>query len=355
MKVAILTQNKKIEIKNINIPQIKEDECLIKIKNVGICSSDIQRGFGGGAYFYPLIMGHEMSGEVSKIGENVEGFDIGDKVGIFPLLPCFKCDFCKQKKYVRCKSYSYYGSRTNGGYAQYLNIKSWNLIKIDQKLNFKDIACLEPMSVALHCLKRVGLYENNINNLSIVIIGAGFLGLLAAQILKIKFPNHKLTVIDRNDFKLNIAKKYSDQTFLLDTKESWKNFLDDENRNNFDIAIEATGVPESFINSIELTKEGGKCLWMGNITNDLSIDKKIISSILRKEIKIIGTWNSDYDPDAKTDDWRESIDLIKNYNVSPSQLITHYINLDEIPSYITKLYKHKNREKEFKSIKVMMQ
>lgn len=353
MKAAILTANQKIETKDTDIPKISEDECLVKIKNVGICSSDIQRGFGGGAYFYPLIMGHEMSGQIEEVGSKVKNLKQGDKVGIFPLLPCFKCESCKQKKYVRCKDYSYYGSRRNGAYAEYLNVKSWNLIKIDQDLDFRDIACLEPMSVSLHCLKRLEL--NNKDSKNIIIIGAGFLGLIAAQIIKIKFPNYKLTVVDRNSFKLDIAKKYSDETILLKDQKGWQSFLNEDGANNFDIVIEATGVPFSFVNAIDLTKEGGKCLWMGNITDDLSINKKTVSSILRKEITILGTWNSDYDPDGKTDDWRESVDLIKNHGVNPSKIITHYIKLQEVPEYILRLYNHKNRIGKFNSIKVMIE
>jgi L-iditol 2-dehydrogenase len=353
MKAAILIANQKIKIKDTDLPKISADECLIKIKNSGICSSDIQRGFGGGAYFYPLIMGHEIAGQIEEAGAAVSSLKPGDKVGVFPLLPCFKCEPCKQKKYVRCKDYSYYGSRRNGGYAEYLNVRSWNLIKIDKDLDFRDIACLEPMSVSLHCLKTLGLNDKDLKN--IIIVGAGFLGLIAAQIIKIKFPNYKLTVVDRNSFKLDTAKKYSDETILLKDQKEWQNFLNKDAANNFDIVIEATGVPFSFVSTIDLTKEGGKCLWMGNITGDLSINKKTVSSILRKEITILGVWNSYYNPEEKTDDWREAIDLIKNRGVKPSEIITHYIKLQEVPDYLLKLYNHKNRIEEFNSIKVMVE
>ena len=352
MKAAVLTKNQEIKIRDLDIPETNSDECLIKIRNVGICSSDIQRGFGDGAYFYPLIMGHEMSGEITKIGSSVKDFNIGDKVGIFPLLPCFKCDSCQKRKYVRCKEYGYYGSRKDGGYAEYLNVKSWNLIKIDSKLDYRDIACLEPLAVSLHCLKRLEIDDSK--KLSIAIIGTGFLGLIMMQILKTKFPNHKITAIDRNQFKLDIAKKYSDQTLLLDNEEAWQTFLENEGNNGFDMVIEATGVPKSFNNSIKITKEGGKCLWMGNITDDLTIDKKTVSSILRKELKVIGTWNSDYDPKEQSDDWRDSINLMMNHSIKPSEFVTDFIELEEVPNYLRKLYDHKNRKSTFNSIKTMV-
>lgn len=353
MKSAVLTSNQKIEIKDIKPPIIEKDECLIEIKNVGVCSSDIQRGFENGAYFYPLIMGHEISGEVKETGEGVIDFKEKDRVGVFPLLPCFKCEPCKVRKYVRCRNYSYYGSRRNGGYTEYLSVRSWNLIKMDNNLNYRDIACLEPLSVALHCVRRLRItYEDP---KEVLIIGSGFLGLIISKIIKITLPHCNLTIIDRNSFKLNIAKTHSDKIFLIENKKQWKEFLNQRSEKNFDIVIEATGEPSSFVNAIKLTKEGGQCLWMGNITNNLLIDKKTVSSILRKEISILGAWNSDYNPNNVMDDWNEAINLIKKHRINPSKFITHYIKLDEIPEYLNRLYKHKNRITQFNSIKIMVE
>ena len=79
--------------------QINADECLVKVKVCGICSSDIYRAFENGAYFYPIIIGHEISGQVLKTGKSVKTFNIGDMVSVFPLLPCFNCHSCNLKKY----------------------------------------------------------------------------------------------------------------------------------------------------------------------------------------------------------------------------------------------------------------
>ena len=83
MKAAVLEKNKTIKLKYLNPPRIQKNECLVRIKYAGLCSSDIQRGFFNSSYFYPLIMGHEISGIIDTVGANVKGFKKGDKVESF--------------------------------------------------------------------------------------------------------------------------------------------------------------------------------------------------------------------------------------------------------------------------------
>ena len=131
-----LVKNSKFKLREFKSIKLKDDECEIKVKSVGICSSDIERGFNRGAYHYPLVMGHEISGIVTKTGVKIKKIRVGDRVTVFPLLPCFKCSQCGQKNYVSCLNYQYYGSRNNGGYIEYMNIKEWNLIKINKVYKF---------------------------------------------------------------------------------------------------------------------------------------------------------------------------------------------------------------------------
>ena len=87
MKAVVLKKNKSLVVEDKQLDALNHKKCRIKIHNVGLCSSDIERSFRNGAYFYPLIMGHEISGEISEIGKKVDNFTIGDRVAVFPLLP----------------------------------------------------------------------------------------------------------------------------------------------------------------------------------------------------------------------------------------------------------------------------
>jgi len=351
MKTVLLQANKLLNLSEINIPHIGPDECLINVKVCGVCSSDIYRAFENGAYFYPLTMGHEIAGQITEIGEKVKNFKVGDSVSVFPLLPCFDCKYCKLKKFATCNNYKYYGSRNAGGFSEYISIKEWNLIKID-KIGYRNGAFLEPLSVVIHGLKKSSLLNKNqtFQKKKICVIGAGFLGLLMSEIIHNKLENSEIHVIDKNQFKLDhlsFSKRII--THCLSDSDKWNKFSEN-NKNRFDYIFELTGNEINFSRSILLSKANGKILWLGNIQNDLLLDKSLVSSILRKELKIIGSWNSQFKHDDD-DDWVDAIQLIEEGSVDPSKYITQLISLEELPIVLEKMYNHKSRVEEHRYIK----
>lgn len=353
MKRAVLIKNGDIKTQRFTMPKLLDDKCRIKVHTAGICSSDIHRGFGNGAYFYPLVMGHEIAGHVVECGKKVNKFFVNDAVSIFPLIPCKRCNFCMNKEYMRCNNYNYYGSRCDGGFAQFIDVNEWNLVKIPKKINLTDAALLEPMAVCVHALERLQLTNRNLDysKKKVAVLGAGFLGLIICDILKYYFPDLEITLIDRNESKLNIAKNNNINTYYLN-KNSLKKDFNIKFKDYFTEVIEATGTSEGFITSINITKPGCKTLWMGNITTDLIIEKNLVSKILRKELNIIGTWNSIYQGNFECD-WSKSIEIMKN-GYKPSKLISHIINLEQIGDVIKKMFLHKKRKKHFDCLKVVV-
>ena len=134
VKSAVLEKNQKVTIKDLPQEKLLPSECEVKIEAAGLCSSDITRGYGGTAYFYPLVMGHEFVGKIIQTGKSVKRFDKNDTVSAFPLIPkCIhslkkvKCENCKNKNYNLCNNYSYYGSRIDGSFCEILDVYEWNL------------------------------------------------------------------------------------------------------------------------------------------------------------------------------------------------------------------------------------
>jgi L-iditol 2-dehydrogenase len=350
VRSAVLETNQKIVVKDLPEEKLLATQCQVKIKAAGLCSSDIARSYGGSSYFYPIVMGHELAGEIIQVGDDANHqFSIGDKVCIFPLIPCFKCSSCEQKIYALCKDYSYYGSRRNGGFAERLNVNHWNLLKMPDGASFEDCALVEPTAVALHAVEKLNLNSKSISQ--ICILGAGFISLMAVQIINEFYPQCRVTIVDRNKYKLDIAKKYSSVSKWVGNLKSWDNFLI-ENENKFDNVVELVGDPKTFTAALHIASQTGKVVWAGNISDDLEISKLQVSSILRKELTILGTWNSIFKGE-KTCDWKRTLNLISK-GLKPSELITSKINLEQIDEILGKLYAHKNREKEFMTIKVMV-
>ena len=348
-RAAVLVQNAVIELQSRAPIELANDEVEVAISRAGVCSSDIERGFNEGAYDYPLVMGHEIAGTVSAVASDECNFDVGQRVAIFPLLPCFVCGSCKAKKYALCKDYSYYGSRRDGGFATHLGVRRWNLMKLPDEVSMDDAALVEPTAVVLHAIRKLKLSSNS---RQVCVIGAGFLGLLAVMYIRHKFPDCAITLIDRNDYKLEVVSDVGVTGVMLDGDDVWADYVDAKG-STFPKVIEFVGNPDTFRRSIELCEQGGMIVWVGNISGNLVLPKAMVSAVLRKELSVFGSWNSFYKGDLQCD-WQDAIDLMVE-GFRPSKLVTTRISMDELQHNLQRLHNHKMRKSEFKTIKVMVE
>jgi threonine dehydrogenase-like Zn-dependent dehydrogenase len=252
--------------------------------------------------------------------------------------------------YAQCSKYDYYGSRRHGGFAEKLNVCSWNLLKLPHGVSLADGALVEPTAVVVHAIGKASIEPEKHSTLCI--LGAGFLGLIAVQVVRHLYPNCEVHLVDRNLFKLDVAEIHGASTTLVNNDKSWNNFLR-KSESTFDRVIELAGTMATYTAGIMIAKPGARVVWGGNISEDLTISSAQVSSILRKEIEIVGTWNSIY-KGIETCDWARALDLIAN-GLRPSELVSSKINLSEINSTISKLYNHKVRKDKFESIKVLVE
>lgn len=326
MKAVVLKDNACLEVEDMVNPPPLPDECTIEVGRVGVCSSDIARSHHSGAYFYPLVMGHELAGTVIAVGKGVDRLSLGDRVAVFPLLPCFECSSCTNKNYAQCYDYDYYGSRRNGGFAEALNVKAWNLIRIPENVNLDDAALTEPTAVVVHSIDRL---FNSVKQpkSELLIIGAGFLGLLAIDVLRLMYPGLKITIVDRNAYKLKYAADLGAKTIEVINAEEWEELII-KRSDGFSYVLEASGTPEGFRNAIRLARRGGAVCWMGNISGDLMIKQKEVSDILRREITIVGTWNSSFQGQDPSD-WTLTLNLMAE-GLRPSRFVSHRVDLNGV-------------------------
>ena len=353
MKALELTQNKTFRIADKAAGPLPLGHCRVSVKFAGICSSDIPRSMNSEAYRYPLTLGHEFSGTIIEIAQDVKNFKLHDRVGAFPLLPCFKCEMCQQKKFALCRNYSYLGSRIDGAFAETVDVPEWNLILIPQDVELIHAAMLEPASVVFNAIRKSGLLEASpAFPGNVVVLGGGFLGLLLCAILKLLRPRCEITVVDRNFFKLEKAELTSNKQVLCKSAKDLERFSD-QSEGQYDFVFETTGSPEHFINSIKLAKPQGHLVWIGNIQNDLTLPKKLVSTLLRKELNIKGIWNSVFNPAETTDDWRQILDLFQQ-GFNPTSFITQIISMEQIPEAIKKMHDHKSGISHFPVLKIMV-
>lgn len=307
MKVMSLNAVGDLRLETKQIPEVLEDEVLVKIKNCGICGSDIGRVFEHGTYSFPTVPGHEFAGQVvyDKSGEW-----LGKKVAVFPLLPCFKCDMCKEGNYAECSNYDYYGSRRDGAWAEYLAVKKFNLLEVPENVSYAQAAMCEPCAVAIHAFGKLNFEKGK----TLIVSGAGPIGLIigylaksqgASEVAYIEIDPEKIKFLEKNGFTL----------------------YDENSNKKYDYAIEGTGVSQALSKLLCTVKPFASVVLMGNPAKEITLSQQHYWKILRGELKLFGTWNSCYN--EKINDWKTAIKLISDGTINLNPLITHYVKLED--------------------------
>ncbi|MCR4648547.1 MAG: galactitol-1-phosphate 5-dehydrogenase [Lachnospiraceae bacterium] len=323
MRAYSLIAINNLEYIETDIPNCKEGWAIVKVKASGICSSDIPRVFETGTYHFPTIPGHEFAGIVEKVGSIDDLKLVGKHVGVFPLIPCKKCLQCKQGHYEMCSDYDYLGSRRDGGFAEYVAVPVWNLIEINEQIKFEEAAMLEPLSVALHAIKNCSLKNSD----RVAIVGTGMIGFAAAQWAKV-YGVKDVTVIGRSKGKKILADRISVNYCVM-------NSLDDE----FDVVIEAVGSNKAVDLSIKLVRPYGTLVLMGNPEADIVLAQNTYWRILRKQLHLVGTWNSAYEKGKKCD-WSEAIEAIENHRIDVSGFISHVFDQSQLKKGLDLMHGH---------------
>ena len=286
MKAAVLTQNGLLSYQESELREIP-GWYRIRIAFAGICGSDLGRGFGNGAYHYPLIMGHEFSGVVEESPADGK-YPSGTRAAIYPLLPCGKCEACLTGHIQLCSHYDYFGSRRDGGFAQYVYVPESNIVPVPDSVSLEEAALCEPAAVARHAVYSVPVSPGS----SALVIGAGPVGILAAQWLRIRGCG-TIAVADVQPEKLDFA---GDLGFSpLPSAE-----LNEKHAGEFDVCAEACGLSTTRNTAVVCCRRQGHIFLIGNPSGTWEMKPEVYASILRREISMNGSWNSLPEPD-----WRE--------------------------------------------------
>ena len=312
MKALVLESVGNLVYKEVDNYDLVKGSVIVKIKYCGICSSDVERVFVTGTYHFPTIPGHEMSGQIVAVNDEDNDL-LGKKVSIFPMLPCMKCDACRKEEYAQCSNYNYFGSRCDGGYAEYLLVPKWNLVVFDDSIDYKIASLCEPAAVGVHATNILDVKKDQ----NIAISGTGTIAILIGYFCK--FRGAKVSIVGRNDKKLGIIEKMGFSVINVKNVDKYKS--------QFDSVVEAVGSNDSINQSIDLVNTFGKVLLVGNPKEDVLLDKNIYWKILRKQLWITGSWNSSYND--KINDWKEVIEYMKNGDIPFDKLITKEYTLDK--------------------------
>lgn len=289
MKAAIISGANKIKIEEIPKPKIGPYDVLSKVKRAGICGTDYAI-FSGKTFLideklleYPAICGHEWSGIVEEVGEEVRKFKVGDKVTGDDNVSCKNCIECKRGNYHLCKSMKAVGTIGNypGAFAEYIKMPEADTYKIPENISLDMGALVEPASIAGYTVEKACIEMGDI----VLINGTGSIGIFAAQFAKIAGAS-KTILTGRKDSKLAIGKKVgADIIVNVNTDDASKIVAKETNNNGVDVVIEASGSLSAFSDSFDNLRSGGTISIVSFFEKKLpefDLDKMVF-----KEIKIV--------------------------------------------------------------------
>lgn len=318
----VMVQPKKIEFRDIPVPSPKAGEVLVKIMRIGVCGSDIHVYHGTHPFTsYPITQGHEVSGEIAAVGEQVEGLYVGQKVTIEPQVTCGKCYLCRHGKYNLCEELKVMGFQTTGVASEYFAVDAAKITPIPQNMTFDEGAMIEPLAVAVHAANQAQAVKDQ----NIVVIGAGPIGNLVAQTLRAKGAKAVL-ISDISDLRLGIAKDCGiDYTVNTRDKNLGEAIFECFGPDKADIIYDCAGNDISMGQAIQYARKGSQIILVAVFGKLAKVDLAVLN---------------DHELDLNTTmmyrhpDYVEAIELVNQKKINLSRLMSnHFAFLDYQKAY----------------------
>ena len=288
MKAAVVVANEDVQYQEIEEPKVTKGTVKIRVRYSGICGSDIPRVLNHGVHFYPIVLGHEFSGDVVEVGEGVTKVKVGDRVSGAPLLPCMKCDDCQQGNFSLCKHYSFIGSRQQGSNADYVVVPEQNAVPFESSVPYEQGAMFEPATVAIH-----GVFQNDYHGGEYVaILGGGTVGMFTMQWTKI-FGSKKVVVFDISEERLELAKRLGADEVINTRDEGYmEKAMAITGGKGYGFVFETAGQVPTMHMAFELAANKAHVCFIGTPHENLTFTPAQWENMNRKEFKLTGSWMS---------------------------------------------------------------
>ena len=319
MRVAVYYNNKDVRIEERQIPEINDDELLVKAMASGICGTDVMEWYR--IRKAPLVLGHEISGIVEKAGKNVKNFKAGDRVFVSHHVPCMKCHYCLKGHHTACETLR----NTNldpGGFSEFLRVPKINIefgtFKLPDNISFDEGTFIEPIGTVLRAQRLASLKENQ----TLLVIGSGISGLMHVKVAKSKNIK-RIIAVDINESRLDAAKRFG-ADFAINAKEDVVSEIKKINENRLaDLVIVCSGALPAAQQALKCVDKGGTIMFFAVPKPDEKFDVPI-NDFWKNEIKLMTSYG------AAPNDLKDSIKLIASKKLNIDEMITHKLRFDEI-------------------------
>ncbi len=326
MRAAVWHGHKDIRIEERPVPVPKEGEVLIRVDWAGICGTD-RHEYEGPNFIpvekphrltgrtAPLIIGHEFSGRIEKLGENVTGWQIGDRVTANGSLTCGKCEACRSGRYNICRKLGFLGVGDDGAFAEYVTVEASKLFSIPEGVSQREAAVAEPLACGIHATNLLG----DVSGKDVVVIGPGIIGLSAFFGAKYAGAG-RILVSGIGDYRKELIEKYggtyvdASREDLIPVVETWSD------GNLADVVYECIGTGATLDQAVRISKPGGSLMIMGVFGKKPVIDM----NTLQEAERVL------YTSQAHVDEIATALQYIKEGRINADELITREVTLDTL-------------------------
>ncbi|OBX10130.1 galactonate oxidoreductase [Gallibacterium salpingitidis] len=322
MKALVCNKPFEFTYQQLDIPTPQENHVLLKIAAVGICGTDIHAFAGNQPFFsYPRILGHEASGTITALGNNVKNWKVGQRVSLIPYVSCGQCDACRSGRTNCCEKISVIGVHEDGCFSEYLSVPETNILAIDDNVDDISAALIEPFAISAHAVRRADIKPND----DVLIVGAGPIGLGAAAIAAAiaAADGANVVIADTSDERREHIKKQLKLPSFNPITEKTEDYF---NGKLPLIVIDATGNQKAMNNAVNLIRHGGRIVFVGLFKGEFSISDP---DFHKKETTLLGSRNATYEDFSKVQQ------LMAHNKLSASMMLTHTFNFDGLAEIYT--------------------
>ncbi len=330
MKALVLTQYHHLEIQDIPEPEVGPEEVLIAVKACGICGSDVH-GIDGstGRRRPPIVMGHEAAGTIARLGSNVQGWAVGDRVTFDSTVYCGRCGPCRAGRINLCDHRRVLGVscdeyRRYGAFAEYVAVPQHILYRLPDTLSFQRAAMVEALSVAVHAAARTRLCLDD----TALVVGAGMIGLLVVQTLRAAGCG-RIFVADLVAARLELARQLgADDVFESHDVDVPQEVLMRTGGRGVDVAVEAVGLTPTVQMAVASVRKGGQVTLVGNFAPKVELP---LQAVVTRELTLNGSC-------ASSGEYPACLNMIARGTVDVDRLTSAVAPMDEGPGWFRRLY-----------------
>lgn len=318
MRTVVLTEPRRFVIEKRSRPSLPAGCALVRVSKVGICGSDMHAYYGRHPFTsLPVVLGHEFSGNVEQVANDVAPDWVGKRVTVFPSLTCGTCHNCRTGRANVCTSLRVIGFQSIGAMADYISVPVGSLVEVPDVLTDEEAAMIEPIAVAVRAVIRAG----SVAGKRVVVFGCGTIGLLAIQVAK-AYGASEVIATDLLESRLQLAASLgTDATingtevdFVSSVRERW-------GPDGIDVSLECVGIGATINKAIQVNRKGTPVVVAGVFEEDVTVSMALVQD---KEISLIGTLM------YTLEDFVEAGRLLRDGIVQVEPLISHRYPLDEV-------------------------